>query len=105
VKRDLHTFLTDVAFGAGIALLLLLVMAAAYAEEPATAELRADCGRQTCVVVQDDLRALLQSNDANYDRAVKVEAELEKLRKLKGCAKVEVTEPPKGFVPKKERDS
>jgi hypothetical protein len=63
-----------------------------------------DCGKSVCVVVKSDLEALLESNNDNFDRAEKAEAELKKLREIKGCAKLEVTEPPR-FVPKKERDS
>lgn len=88
-----------------LAIALFAVQACpARGEETATIRV-IDCGEKICVVVASDFIALLKSNDANYERAQKAEAEAKQLREIKGCAKLEVTEPPKNFVPRKERDS
>lgn len=85
----------------------LVLVREARAEEPKstdTYELRVlGCGPSLCAVVKEDLEVLEQSNNANFARAEKAEAELAKLKR--SCtAKLEVTEPPR-WTPKKERDS
>lgn len=73
------------------------------AQEPEYTLRVAGCSNGMCLVVAKDLATLLQSNNANFERAEKAEAELVKLREMKGCAKVEgAPRPPKL---KKDRDS
>lgn len=81
-----------------LALLLLLICFPAFAAEDNEATLRIlDCGRQLCIVPGADLKALVENNNKNYERAEALEAELKKLREMKGCAKLEVTEPSKAL--------
>lgn len=70
------------------------------AESGGTVRVHCQPEKNVCLIVMDDLAALLASNNANFDRAEKAEADAQKLREIKGCAKVEVKVP--GF--KKERD-
>lgn len=87
------------------AILFVALMGAGLgqADEPEGAVRVLECGARLCIVVKEDFLGLLTSNNAQYERAEKAEAELKKLREIKGCAKLEVTEPPRFF--KRDRDS
>lgn len=59
----------------------------------------------TCAIPALDLNNLVEANNWKADRITELEAEVKKLKELKGCAKVEITKPSKqvpGF--KKEKD-
>jgi hypothetical protein len=79
-----------------LALALLLVAMPISAEEGKGQLRNFGCTPEgVCLVPGVDIAALLVSNNLNFERAEKAEAELKKLREIKGCAKLEVTEPSK----------
>jgi hypothetical protein len=64
-----------------------------------------DCTMPACIMVNGaDFTGLMISHNLNAARVEELERQLAELKRSKGCAKLEVTEPPR-FVPKKEHDS
>ena len=65
-----------------------------------------ECKMPSCMVVSvPDVARMVGLYNQARDRIADLERQLRELQAAKGCAKLEVTEPPKDFVPHKERDS
>jgi hypothetical protein len=73
---------------------------------PGAAVRGTDCKMPACIMVNgEDFAGLMAAHNIQFARIEELERELAVLKKSKGCAKLEVTEPPRNFVPKKEHDS
>lgn len=62
------------------------------------------CGPALCIMPREIVNGMIEAHNGHVEDIAKLKAELEKLRAIKGCAKLEVTpkQPPPGY--KKERD-
>lgn len=81
MKRGRAAWLEDLAIVAIVVTLGLVLAFTAHGEEP------------------------LQANEDSAKIIADLQRRLAELQKSKGCGKVEVTEPPRNFVPNKERGS
>lgn len=72
------------------------------AEAPEGIEKRrvlADCDEKHCVLTRDDLEGLVGGNRVLLETAERLQAELRKLRDIKGCGKLEVVPPARPTKP------
>lgn len=59
----------------------------------------ANCDATECIVARDDLEALARGNQALAELVEAQQAEIRKLRDIKGCGKLEVQPPPRPTKP------